>query len=79
MALLINPKLIEAEIKEEKQKIRDDLRDEFALKLAPIVYKEELFSNRKLYADAVYKLADALVKESEKYRNGEIKHSNPNK
>lgn len=79
MALEINPKLIAAEIKANNQERRDDLRDEFALKLAPSVYKDIICETNQEYAHSLYRIADALVKESEKYRNGEIKHSNSNK
>jgi len=57
---------------------KNQLRDEFALKLAPSVYENTICSNEQL-AVIAYQIADALVKESEKYRNGEIKHSNSNK
>ena len=49
----------------------NNLRDEFALKLAPSVYKDIICETNQEYAHSLYKIADALVKESEKYRNGE--------
>lgn len=52
---------------------KNQLRDEFALRLAPTFYKE--FKSRyggdiKHAAIECYKFADFMVKESEKYRNG---------
>lgn len=69
------PESIAKQFEREKRKRKSNLRDEFALKLAPLVYERisgiGAYLSFESIAKSCYELADAMVKESEKYRNRE--------